>query len=211
MTALDLARFRDTPLSKDPFDYLILPGFLKTDALDAISRDYPKVEQPGSFPVSSVEAGPAFTAMLAELQGPEMTKAFAEKFGMDLTGKPTMVTVRGKCRARDGKIHVDSEDKLITVLIYMNDNWEGTGGRLRVLRGPDDIEDMVEEVPPVAGTLLCFRNGPTAWHGHKSHEGARRVIQLNWVTGQDVVWREQKRHGFSAFMKKIKAKLGFYK
>ena len=210
MSALDLAGFRATPLKSEPFDYLILPGFLKGEALAEISRDYPQVEQPGSFPVSSVTCGPAFKALLDELQGPEMTAAFAEKFGMDLNGRPTMVTVRGKCRARDGKIHVDSADKLITVLIYMNESWEGKGGQLRVLRGPDDIEDMVEEVPPMAGTLLCFRNGPNAWHGHKSHEGARRVIQLNWVTGQDVVWREQKRHGLSAFIKKIKGKLGFY-
>ena len=33
---------------------------------------------------------------------------FEKKFGVDLTGRPTMITVRGRCRAEDGGIHTDS-------------------------------------------------------------------------------------------------------
>ena len=88
-----------------------------------------------------------------------------KKLGMDLKGRPTMVTARGVSAARDGQIHTDSRTKLVTVLIYMNNAWEAKTGRLRLLRGPDDLEDVIAEVPPDEGTLLIFRNEPNAWHG----------------------------------------------
>ena len=116
-----------------------------------------------------------------------------------------MITVRGQCRATDGKIHTDSKTKLITVLIYMNGKWEQPGGRLRLLRSPDNLQDAFAEVPPEQGTLLAFRNQPNAWHGHESFEGQRRAIQLNWVRDQGVVWREQVRHRLSAFFKRAKS------
>ena len=59
-----------------------------------------------------------------------------KKLGVDLKGRPTMVTARGISAARDGQIHTDSRTKLMTVLIYMNNAWEAKTGRLRLLRGP---------------------------------------------------------------------------
>ena len=62
---------------------------------------------------------------------------------------------------------------MLTVLLYMNPSWESSDGRLRLLRGPDRLDAAVVEVPPAEGTLLAFRNGPTAWHGHTSVSGPR--------------------------------------
>ena len=72
----------------------------------------------------------------------------------------------------------------MTVLLYLNpatDAWAQHEGCLRLLRGPDDLEDYAVEVPPVNGTLLVFPNGPTAWHGHKRFTGQRysRAAQLH--------------------------------
>ena len=127
-----------------------------------------------------------------------------KKLGVDLAGRPTMVTARGVSAARDGQIHTDSRTKLITVLIYMNNAWEAKTGRLRLLRAPDDLEDVIAEVPPDEGTMLIFRNEPNAWHGFHAFEGPRRVIQLNWVTDMGVVRREQTRHRVSAFFKRLR-------
>ena len=66
---------------------------------------------------------------------------------------------RGVSASRDGQIHTDSRTKLITVLIYMNNAWEAKTGRLRLLRGPDNLEDVIAEVPPDEGTMLIFKNG----------------------------------------------------
>lgn len=202
-TLIDLDRFRATPLAADPYDHLVVPGFIRAEARDAIHRDYPEVATPGSHPLPELRYGPVFQRLMAEIQGPEMTAAFEEKFGISLSGHPTMVTVRGHARAKDGQIHTDSKTKIITVLIYMNPAWESPDGRLRLLRTPDSLDDPVVEVPPDEGTLLAFRNGPTAWHGHTSVEGPRRAIQLNWVTDEGVVRREQFRHGLSSKLKRL--------
>ena len=142
---------------------------------------------------------------MAELDGPEFRAAIERKFDLDLTGRPTMYTVRGHVRAADGSIHTDSKTKIITVLLYLNEGWESDGGRLRILRSGTDLEDYVAETPPYGGTLLVFRRSDTSWHGHRPHEGPRRAIQLNWVTEQSVVDNEQRRHRWSTRLKKLKS------
>ena len=76
-------------------------------------------------------------------------------------------------------------------------------GRLRLLRRPDDLDDYAAEVPPLAGTMVAFRRSATSFHGHHAHVGARRSIQLNWVTNAGVVRRELGRHRWSARLKAI--------
>ncbi|MBV9645290.1 MAG: 2OG-Fe(II) oxygenase, partial [Verrucomicrobia bacterium] len=104
---------------------------------------------------------------------------------------------------KDGKIHTDSKTKIISVLIYLNSNWESAGGRLRLLRSGADLDDMILEVPPVEGTLLAFKRSENSWHGHRAFVCERRVVQFNWVTDEEVLRREQGRHRFSATIKKI--------
>jgi hypothetical protein len=208
MTALpiDLDAFDAAPLAREPFAYAMVPHFVKAEAMMAINADYPLVTHPGSFPLPTLKYGPAFATFMQAIQGPEFTRAVEKKLDVDLTGRPTMVTARGVSAARDGQIHTDSRTKLITVLIYMNNEWEAKTGRLRLLRGPDDLNDVIAEVPPDEGTMLIFKNQPNAWHGFEAFEGPRRVIQLNWVTDEGVVWREQTRHKVSAFFKRLRGK-----
>ena len=65
---------------------------------------------------------------------------------------------------------------------------------------------MAAEVPADEGTLLAFLNGPNAWHGFEPISGPRRVIQVNWVTDESIVRREQARHRVSAFFKRLVSK-----
>jgi SM-20-related protein len=201
MDALDLPLFRAKPLTREPFPYLLLPRFVKAEALAAVNADYPRIDHPGSFPIQELKYGPAFAALVDALTGPEMREAFAEKFGVDLTGRPTTVTARGRCGTRDGNIHTDSVSKIITVLIYMNPQWEHAGGRLRLLRSAHDIEDVIVEAPPVEGTLVAFRRTDNSYHGHKPFIGPRRVVQLNWVTDRVSAGRDVLRHRASAWVK----------
>ena len=202
-SSLDYQRFADTPLARAPFDHLIVPGFLRPQACEALDATFPAIGRGGSFPADSLDCSPAFTTFLAELRGPELTGAVAAKFGIDLAGRPVMVTLRGQSRAKDGGIHTDSASKLITALLYMNPSWDSTEGRLRLLRGPDDIDDYGAEVPPERGTLVAFRCGPDAYHGHTPYVGERRSVQVNWMTGQAVMRYELGRHGFSAWIKRL--------
>ena len=209
MSAIDLDGFSATPLVGDPYDHLIVSGFMKPEAVAAIDGDYPRIESPGSFPLDTLSPGPAFAQFMEELRGPQVRRAFSEKFHTDLSPYPTTITVRGHCQAKDGSIHTDTPSKILTVLIYMNtETLSGDGGRLRILRSKDDLNDFAAEVPPTAGTLLAFRRGDRSWHGHETFVGPRRVIQLNWVTDMAVVRREQRRHRFSAWTKTLFHRLG---
>ena len=200
---IDVDALRNAILAREPFPYLMVPNFVRPGALDAINADFPDVPLPGSFPLPTLTYGPAFRAFMDAIRGPEFKRAVSEKLGVDLTTRPSMVTVRGQSAAKDGQIHTDSRTKLITVLIYMNGKWESPTGRLRLLRSPDNLNDIIAEVPPNEGTLLIFKNEPNAWHGFESFDGPRRVIQLNWVTNGRVVWWEQTRHKISAFFKRL--------
>ncbi len=203
MSAIDIDGFRATPLCRDPYDHLIVPGFVKAEAIAAVDSDYPAVNRPGSFPLSELDFGPAFAALVDELQSAPIRDAFAGKFGVDLDRRPSMITVRGRAQEKDGRIHADTASKIITVLIYMNADWDCDGGRLRILRSGHDLEDFAAEVPPDAGTLLAFLRSDTSWHGHPPFVGVRRVIQLNWVRSKWVVYYEQGRHRISSWRKKL--------
>ncbi|HKQ44506.1 MAG TPA: 2OG-Fe(II) oxygenase [Rhizomicrobium sp.] len=203
---IDLEAFYAAPVTREPFAFAMVPHFVKPEAMTAINADYPLVRHPGSFPLPTLRYGPAFAAFIAAIQGPEFTRAVEQKLGVNLGGRPTMVTARGVSAARDGQIHTDSRTKIITVLIYMNNAWESKSGRLRLLRSPDNLDDVIAEVPPDEGTMLIFKNEPNAWHGFHAFEGPRRVIQLNWVTDMGVVRREQLRHRVSAFFKRLRGR-----
>jgi hypothetical protein len=204
LSMLDLERFRNTPLTREPFEFLIVPEFVKAEARAAVDKDYPEVPRPGSFPLREVTYGPAFAKLIDEMRSDEFRQAFEEKFSVDLTNRPDMITVRGRCSEKDGKIHTDSETKIITILVYMNPAWESSGGRLRLLRSGTNLDEVIQEVPPTEGTLLAFRRSNNSWHGHKPFSGPRRAIQFNWVTSEAVVRREQNRHRLSAWVKKLR-------
>ncbi len=208
MTYCDFEALERTSLQRDPFDFVVVPDFINADRFPAVIADYPAVPGPGSHPPAELTIRGKFKELMDELLGPRFRAAIERKFAIDLTGRPTMYTVRGFVRDKDGSIHTDSTTKIITVLLYMNERWQEDAGRLRLLRGPDDIEDYVAEVPPHGGTLLAFRRADNSWHGHKPISGPRRAIQLNWVTSQEVVDSEQRRHQFSTRFKKLTRMFG---
>jgi len=204
MKYCNLAALERTPLERDPFEYIVVPEFLKRDRFAEVLADYPKVPGPGSHPPAELSIRGHFEALMEELLGPGFQAAIERKFGVDLTGRPTMYTVRGFVSEKDGSIHTDAETKIITVLLYMNERWHADAGRLRLLRSPSNIEDYVAEVPPNGGTLLVFKRANNSWHGHKPVSGSRRAIQLNWVTSREVADYEQRRHQISTKLKKFK-------
>ena len=206
MQVLDYDALAAAPLATAPFPHLLVPDFVPPAALAAVAADLPPIAKGGSFPPGSLPLGPAARALMAEMEGPRLRAAIAARLGLDLSDAPTMVTLRGHTGPRDGRIHCDSTAKRVTVLLYLNqatDAWASHEGCLRLLRGPDDIEDFAVEVPPVNGTLLVFPNGPTTWHGHKTFVGPRYSVQLNYMTTDAKARSELRRHRISAFVKRL--------
>jgi hypothetical protein len=200
---IDYERFAAAPLAAVPYDHLVVPGFVpQVDAI-AAAASFPAPDLPGVLPAPTRPRDDACGQLLRELRTPRLTQAFADKYKLRLTPDTLMITLRARARAQDGRIHTDSETKVITALIYLNDDWASAGGRLRVLRGPDDIEDMAAEVPPLAGTLITFRRCETSWHGHKPFDGPRKAIMLNWMVDAATARREALRHSVSAGVKSL--------
>jgi SM-20-related protein len=202
-SVLDLDRLRAAPLVREPFEFVVVEEFLRRDVLAPLLADFPEIRGHGSYPVESLEYGPAFAHLVAALTGAELRGAIEEKFGIELGDRPTLLTLRGRSDGKDGRIHTDSASKIITLLLYMNPDWDHAEGRLRLLRGPDDLEDYAVEVAPLAGTMLAFRRSERSFHGHRAHVGQRRSLQLNWVTDPSVVRRELGRHRWSARWKAL--------
>ena len=200
---LDLERLQASLLRRDPFDFVVVDNFIRGEHLPALLADFPDIRRHGSFPLGSLTIGDAFAGLAAELEGDGLRQEIEQKFAIDLAGRPTMITVRGRSDGKDGRIHTDSATKLITILLYMNPVWEVEAGRLRLLRRADDLSDCAAEIAPLAGTMVAFRRSDASFHGHQPHRGERRVLQLNWVTDSAVLRRELGRHGWSARLKAL--------
>lgn len=202
MRHLDLQKLRDAEVKTNPFNYLICPYFLPQDSLKQVIDNFPSLKG-GSYPLDQVEASAAFHEVIGELDKPEFEQLIEEKFDVELKGRPKMYSLRGYCRKTDGKIHPDSKDKIITVLLYLNDTWHHEGGRLRLLSSATDLNAVIGEVPPDDGTLLIFKRADNSWHGHEPFEGPRRSIQMNWMTTEGRRGFHSLRHKLSAQVKKL--------
>lgn len=178
---LQISALEETKLESSPFEHVVVKDFIDKDAISEINRDYPEIHDPKNFQLDDLSFGPGFEQFLTELQSDEVREAVERKFGVDLSGKPSQITVRGLCEASDGKIHTDSRTKIISALVYFNEEWTHEGGQLRLLRSESNLEDYAVEVPPTAGTLLVFRRCDHSYHGHKPFEGERRMVQIAWV------------------------------
>lgn len=203
LTMLDISKLEAATVQTDPFEYLLVNDVLHNSCKAAIEDDFPKIDRIGSFPLSTLKYGKGFAELIEELLGKEFEQVVGRKFNIDLSQYPTMFTVRGQCSATsDGHIHTDSKDKVITVLLYLNQGWQSTGGRLRLLRSKN-LEDVAAEVPPTMGSLLVFKRSDRSWHGHKPFEGKRMSLQMNWVKSDRYQRKEQMRHQISSFVKRL--------
>jgi hypothetical protein len=200
---LDLTALKGATVNQQPYPYFVIEQSLKSDKVDTVMRDFPAIDEGGSFTLDDMESGPQFDALIGELNGPEFRQQISEKLDLDLSILPMIVTLRGYSREKDGRIHTDSKSKIATILIYFNEKWTAPGGKLRILNS-NNMEDSVAEVVPNAGTMLGFKVTDDCWHGHPPFEGSRRSIQINFVADEAAVKKHHNRHGFTAKLKGIK-------
>jgi len=195
---------RNANLRTEPYNYFVAEAALTADEAADVRRDYPDIKKPGYLPLSRLEATGEFKRLMDDLNSAELAQVLTDKFGVDFTDKPRMITVRRLSQLSDGPIHNDSKSKILTMLTYLNAEWDGTGaGCIRVLNGPKDFEDFTEEVPPLAGYVFAFLRDDHSWHGHLPFEGERYVVQTTFLTSQEELDRKEKRGGLQYFLKKL--------
>jgi len=203
MRHIQIGRLETTSVDPNPFDHVIVPSFLGPETVHAVNDTFPNIQSGGSHILKDYDPGATISEVIAELDSPEFEEAIENKFNISLSQYPKLYSLRAHTRAKDGRIHTDSKDKIITVLLYLNRDWPFASGRLRLLRSGTSLEDYVAEIPPDNGTLLAFKRSDASWHGHLSFVGPRRALRMNWVSDHRRSYWHVLRHTVSAVGKRI--------
>ncbi len=202
---LDFDTLAKQPAAHQPFPYLVMTDLIRVEHQTQVMADFPALQGAGLYTPDEVAVQGHFAKVMDELMGKDFESLMSKAFGLDLSKYPKVYTIRGFTRAKDGNIHTDSTSKIVTVLVYFNENpWPHPDGRLRLLKSGSDLNDIIQEVSPSCGTLIAFKRTDNSWHGHPPFVGARRAIQLNWVTSEWVVKKDELRHKLSAKVKALK-------
>jgi SM-20-related protein len=204
LTILNADAVQKAPLAKEPYVYFLGSGVLNEEAIPDLRRDFPTITKPGYLTVDEVDLRGRFKTLIDEIESDEFSEVLSQKFGKNLHPYPRLTTIRKRSQAKDGRIHTDGPSKVMTLLIYMNDEWQAEGaGRLRVLYDGQNFEPFAAEVPPTMGTVFAFLRADHSWHGHKPFTGERRVVQTAWITDAKEIERKRKRNSTAQFFKGI--------
>ena len=184
-----------------PF-FTIQDVFLNKEDHQKIATDFPNIDKGGSFPSDSVSYGESIQSLIDCLEGDKMRSILESKFQVDLTDKPVVSTFRGYSRIKEAKIHSDSKTKVITVLLYLNENWDESNGLLRMLKEKNNIDNYITEIPASMGSMVAFKVTNNCWHGFIPYEGKRCSIQLNYLY-KGALSQHKIRHKLSSFFKQF--------
>ena len=175
-----------------------LSNFLNSSDL---VKDFPDIDSGGSFPSDNLKEGD-IKKLVDELEGDEFKAILENKLGVDLKDAEVITTLRGFSRFKDGKIHTDSQSEIVTVLLYLNKNWDNEIGNLRLLKKNNDIDNYIQEISSEYGNLVAFKVTDNCWHGFMPFEGKRLSIQLNYIYPKSLNMHKI-RHKLSASFKKL--------
>lgn len=190
-------------VDRTPFPHVISGDVLPEARRAELEKDFPDIPITGFVPPDEYPAGGAFQELVSDVTSKEFATMLGAKFGLDLASKPTLVTVRKWSEAAAGRPHTDGADKIVTALVYLNQEWASNEGCLRILTSQDINSPDAREVAPTFGNFLAFQRSDHSWHGHLPFKGERRVLQIAWCVSDEAIARKRKRHGQSSFLKKL--------
>lgn len=173
MDALATARF-----ATDPWRHLYLSDALDGEYARRLARTFPADRLAPSARSGSDKDYRLWTADLTDardlpdpwgdflgmLGGAAHRDLLAGLSGVDLSGTRVSLTV---WEYRGGDFlapHVDKEEKVLTQIVYLGEQWaDGDGGRLLVQRTPDP-DDVVARLAPSLGATAVLVRSDDSWH-----------------------------------------------
>ena len=157
MRFLDKKNINDAIVEKEVFPFFHTENaFIKSLDPGHIIDAFPNITSGGSYPVNDLVTGP-LKELVAELEGREFKNILENKLNVDLKDAHVITTLRGFSRLKDGQIHTDSKTKILTVLLYLNPNWESHIGNLRLLNENNNLNNYIKEIPSSFGNLVAFK------------------------------------------------------
>lgn len=205
-TVLNLDALRAASADLKPYTNIATSGVLFEADKEQFKDDYPEIDKPGFFPLETLgELRGKFKSLIEEMQQPEFADLLSEKLNVELRDKPSIITVRRWSALKDGGIHNDGASKIVTALIYLNNDWpeDEVGGKFAVLASDKSFDDAVKEITPSYGMFSAFVRSENSWHGHRPFAGERRVVQIAWLKSQADLERKTKRGKFSFALKNL--------
>ena len=202
MQLLDKNQLNLAKVDNNFFPYFHVENALSNflDSSDLV-KDFPDIDSGGSFPSDNLKEGD-IKKLVEELEGDEFKAILENKLGVNLKDAEVITTLRGFSRFKDGKIHTDSQSKVVTVLLYLNKNWDNEIGNLRLLKKNNDLDNYIQEISSEYGNLVAFKVTDNCWHGFMPFEGKRLSIQLNYIYPKSLNMHKI-RHKLSASFKKL--------
>tara|TARA_A200000113_G_scaffold45312_1_gene36765 strand:+ start:2082 stop:2708 length:627 start_codon:yes stop_codon:yes gene_type:complete len=202
MQLLDKNQLNLAKVDNNFFPYFHVENALSNflDSSDLV-KDFPDIDSGGSFPSDNLKEGD-IKKLVEELEGDEFKAILENKLGVNLKDAEVITTLRGFSRFKDGKIHTDSQSKIVTVLLYLNKNWDNEIGNLRLLKKNNDLDNYIQEISSEYGNLVAFKVTDNCWHGFMPFEGKRLSIQLNYIYPKSLNIHKI-RHKLSASFKKL--------
>lgn len=200
---INVGVIRQAALKTDPYPYFTASDFIDPGAVPALRASFPDIKKTGFHPASDMTFSGAFAKLMQELESDELIDALSQTLGIPLQDTARFITIRKVSAAHEGRIHCDGEAKIGNFLVYLNDEWSGHDGCLRVLRSKDSFDDYVAEIDPTTGSVFGFLRRDNSWHGHTPFVGERRVIQVAWLRSQEDLDRKTSRHRLSNVLKGI--------
>src|SRR3954447_16153649 len=138
---INVDAIKNAHYSTEPYPHFLGSDFLNDDTIPDLRRDFPNITKPGYLTIEDVGLTGRFRDFIRELESPELTEVLSQRFGMNLHPYPRLTTIRKLSQAKDGRAHTDGTSKIMTMLVYLNDEWaQGAEGRLRVLYNDNDFE-----------------------------------------------------------------------
>ncbi len=197
MQVTEMDALATTPFATDPWRHLYLADALPAGYAARLARTFPADRLTPTARSGSDKDYRLWTADLTDAVGlPEPWDDFlrllgsdahrdllARRSGVDLSGTRVTLTV---WEYRGGDFlapHVDKEEKVLTQIVYLGEQWaEGDGGRLLVQRTPDP-DDVVSRLSPTLGATAVLVRSDHSWHSVESpRPGAapRRSLNLTY-------------------------------
>lgn len=129
------------------------------------------------------ELSDAWSQLAADLLSPAYRQAMTHLTRCDLTVVPMEVNVFHYGPGAWLGPHVDLKDKIVTHVLYFNEDWNRRdGGCLNVLSS-SDMSDVVAEIPPVIGNSSVLVRSEKSWHAvSRVVEGCSRSRRSMTVT-----------------------------
>ena len=126
LSVVNVDAVREAPLSREPYPHFLGAGILREEAVPDLKRDFPDIDKPGYLTVDEVQLKGRFKTLIEELESPEFTEEISRKWGQDMHLYPRLTTIMKRSQPKYGSIHTDGPSKVMTMLVYMNDDWGRT-------------------------------------------------------------------------------------